>query len=190
MEQNPLEERKNTLEEEFFRKQNAEAIARLRTTQDRAQAREAMAATSGISDGAVLDRLIDQGLNPASLAAVALVPLVAVAWADRKIEEKERRAVLEVAASSGLTSDMPGYELLDSWLRQAPPPSLLATWADYARALAASMEAGDRRDFRNTLLARAKTVATAAGGGFAGRGSKVSGAEEAVLRSVEEALAG
>lgn len=190
MDANPLEERKNSLEEEFFRKQNAELVARMRATQEQAQAREAMAATSGITDAAVIDRLIGQGLDPASVAAVALVPLVAVAWADRKIEEKERRAVLEVAASSGLTAEMPGYGLLDSWLRQAPPASLLATWADYARALVANMEANDRREFRETLLSRARAVASAAGGGFAGRGPKVSDAEEAILRSVEEALAG
>lgn len=186
----PLEERKNTLEEEFFRKQNAEVIARLRATQEREHAREAMAKTSGITDAAVLDRLIDQGLNPASIAAVALVPLVAIAWADRKVEDKERRAVLDEAASSGLTADMAGYELLDNWLREAPPPALLATWAEYARALASNMEAGDRRNFRDTLLARAKAVATAAGGGFGGLVSKVSDAEQAVLRAVEEALAG
>ena len=190
MEQNPLEERKNSLEEEFFRKQNADAIARLRTAQDRTQAREAMAATSGISDTAVLDRLIDNGLNPASLAALALVPLVAVAWADRKVEDKERRAVLEAAARAGLAPGTAEHELLDSWLRQSPPPSLLATWAEYARALASNMEAGDRLEFRDTLLARVEAVATAAGGGFAGRGSKVSDAEQAILRSVEEALAG
>lgn len=183
------DDRKSTLEEEFFRKQNDEVIARLRATKDQAQTREAMAAASGITDAAVLDRLIDQGLNPASVAAMALAPLVAVAWADRNVEEKERRAVLAEAAKSGLTADMAAYELLDGWLRQPPPPSLLTTWVEYARALAANMDAGDRRHFRDTLLARAKAVATAAGGGFAGIGSKVSDAEQAILRSVEEALA-
>ena len=190
MERGPLDERKNALEEEFFRKHNAETTTRLRATQARTQARDAMAATSGINDAAILDRLIDQGLNPASVAAVALVPLVAVAWADGKLEEKERRAVLEGAASSGLTADMAGYELLDSWLREAPPPSLMAAWVDYARALASNMEPDDRREFRETLLTRAKAVATAVGGGFAGLGSKVSDAEHAVLQSVEGALAG
>lgn len=190
MDGNSLEDRKNTLEEEFFRKQNAAVIAKLRATQERTQAREAIAATSGITDPATLDRLIDQGLTAASVAAVALVPLVAVAWADRKVEEKERRAVLDEAAKSGLTAGTAGYDLLDGWLRAAPPASLLDTWADYTGALAASMEPGDRREFRETLLARAKAVATAAGGGIAGLGSKVSDAEQRVLRSVEDVLAG
>ena len=153
MDRGPLDERKNTLEEEFFRKQNAEVTARLRATHERTQAH---AASSGITDAAVLDRLLEQGLSPASIAAVALVPLVAIAWADRKIEEKERRAVLDEAAKSGLTADMPGYDMLDGWLRQAPPPSLLATWVDYAQGLASNMSAEDRLAFRTTLLARAK----------------------------------
>lgn len=190
MDRGPLDERKNALEEEFFRKENAAVIARLRATQERGQQREAMAATSGITDTAVLDRLIDQGLTAASSAAVALVPLVAVAWADRKLEESERRSVLAEAARAGIAADTPGYELLDGWLRQAPPPSLLATWAEYAQALASNMEEGDRGTFRDTIIARAKAVATAAGGGFAGLGSKVSDAEQAVLRTIEETLAG
>ncbi len=190
MDRDSLQDRKNSLEEEFFRKQNSEITARLRATHERAQAHEAMSATSGITDAAVLDRLLEQGLSPASIAAVALVPLVAVAWADRKIEEKERRAVLDEAAKSGLTADMPGYDLLDGWLREAPPPSLLATWVDYAQGLAANMSADDRLAFRTTLLARAKAVANAAGGSFGGRGSKVSDAEQSVLRTLEEALGG
>ncbi len=190
MDKSTFEERGNTLEEEFFRKQNAAVIERMRATQERAQAREAMGTTSGITDPAVLDRLIDQGLSAANIAAVALVPLVAVAWADRKLEDTERRAVLAAAATSGLRADMPAYEVLDGWLRQPPPSSLLATWVEYAGALASAMEDSDRRAFRETLLARAKAVATAAGGGFAGVGSKVSAAEQAVLRTVEETLTG
>ncbi|MFN0146125.1 MAG: hypothetical protein ACKVT1_06410 [Dehalococcoidia bacterium] len=190
MDKGPLDERKNALEEEFFRKENAAVIARLRATQERGQQREAMAATTGISDPTVLDRLIDQGLSAASSAAVGLVPLVAVAWADGKLEENERKAVLAESANSGLAAGTPGYELLEGWLGQAPPPSLLATWAEYARALASNMEAGDRRTFGDTLLTRAKAVATAAGGGFAGLGSKVSGAEQTVLKTIEETLAG
>ena len=189
MDRGPLDERRNTLEDEFFRKHSAEVTARLRSTHQRAAARQAMAGSSGISDEAVLDRLIDEGLTPASVAAVALAPLVAVAWADRKLEEKERQAVLAEAAKSGLTADTAGYELLESWLREAPPPSLLAAWREYAGALASSMDANARRELREALVGRAKAVATAAGGGFAGFGSKVSDAEQAVLRSVEDALA-
>jgi hypothetical protein len=182
-----FEERGNALEEEFFRKHNAELLARLRESKSKDEARELMAAASGIRNEAVLDQLIAHGMSPATVAALALAPLVAVAWADRKLEEKERRAVLAEAAEAGVSEGSPGFELLQSWLNQAPPPALLTTWSDYARELAGGLDGEQRREFRETLVRRARGVATAAGG-FAGVGSKVSGAEQEVLDTIESAL--
>ncbi len=190
MDRDSMQERKNTLEEEFFRKQNAEAMARLRSTQGKSQTHAEMTAASGITDPEILDRMIAQGITPATLTAVSLAPLVAVAWADRKLEDKERNAVLEEAGKAGISSGTPGYEILEGWLREAPAATLLDTWASYARGLAESMEPSDRQKFRDSLMARSKAVATAAGGGFAGLGSKVSDAEQAILDKVEAALAG
>ena len=189
MDHNSLKDRENALEEEFFRRQNAETVERMRAAREQTDLHAAMAAASGISDKPLLDRLIAQGLTPASLVALALAPLVAVAWADRKLEDKERHAVLEEAGKAGLTSSTPGYEILEGWLHDAPPSSLMDTWAEYAQNLSSSMEAGDRTRFREALLGRARAVATAAGGGFAGLGSKVSDAEAAILQRVEVALA-
>lgn len=123
-----------------------------------------MAASSGITDEAVLDRLIDEGLTPASIAAVALAPLVAVAWADRKLEEKERKVVLEEAEKSGIRAGAAEYDLLSrTWLLTPPPPSLLAAWREYAQALAGSM--GPGRAART-----AGDAARAGEGGRVGRG--------------------
>lgn len=190
MDHDSMRERENALEEEFFRKQNAEALARLRSAQSTASARADMSAATGISDPEILDRMLAQGLTPATLTAVSLAPLVAVAWADRKLDDRERLAVLEEATRAGLAPETPGYEILEGWLREAPGATLLDTWAAYARGLAASMEPIDRQKFQESLLARAKAVANAAGGGFAGLGSKVSDAEKKVLDQVEAALAG
>ena len=186
----PLGERRKSLEEEFFRKQNAELVERLRTERERGATRELMATASGISDTAVLDRLIDQGMTPATLAALALAPLVAVAWADRKLEEKERKAVLTEAAASGVTAGTAGHELLESWLNEQPPPALMSTWTEYATAFASSLGDDQRREFREALVARATAVGNAAGGGFAGMGSKLSPAEQSVLTQIESALSG
>lgn len=190
MDRDSLQERKNSLEEEFFRKQNADVIERLKSTRERSAGHAEMNAASGITDPAVLDRMIAHGLTPASLTAVALAPLVAVAWADRKLEDKERAEVLKEAERAHLTPGTPAYEMLEGWLREAPPASLLHAWAEYAQGLASDMEADGLRQFRETILERARAVATAAGGGFAGIGSKVSDAEAAVLKTVEDALAG
>ncbi|MCK9519029.1 MAG: hypothetical protein M0R74_08435 [Dehalococcoidia bacterium] len=184
----PLRDRGRTLEEEFFRKQNEELVARLRTTEARDQAREHLAAATGISDKTVIDSLLDQGVTHATVAALALAPLVAVAWADRRLEEKERRAVLQEAASAGVSAGTPEHELLESWLNQQPPPSLMSTWSSYVREVAQNLEPAQRKEFRDTLLQRCRAIANAAGG-FAGLG-RLSPEEQTVIRQVEKALEG
>jgi hypothetical protein len=181
-----LRERGNSLEEEFFRRQNAELVERLRSNTAREETRSQMAAASGVEDPALLDQLLEHGVTPASFAALTLAPLVAVAWADRRLEEKEKRAVLDEAGSSGLQAGSPAYDLLERWLAVEPPPSLMAAWSGYARDLAASLGIEQRREFREALLSRANAVANAAGG-FAGRG-KTSQEERRVLDAIEDAL--
>ena len=182
-----LGDRRKSLEDQFFKRRDAELLAELRATQAREETRELMASASGVRDAAILDLLLDQGVTPATVAALSLVPLVAVAWADRNLDDAERRAVLQEVTATGMSPDSPGYELLESWLLQQPPPSLMTTWAEYAKALSASLNADQQREFRETLLRRAQDVAKAAGG-VAGIGSKVSGAERTVLSDIESAL--
>jgi tellurite resistance protein len=181
-----LRERGNSLEEEFFRKQNATLVERLRITKARDEARGQMEALSGVQDPVLLDQLLEHGVTPVTFAALALAPLVAVAWADRRLEDKEKSAVLQEAASSGVRSGSAEYDLLEDWLKNEPPASLMTTWSGYARALAETMSADQRREFREAFVRRADAVANAAGG-FAGRGKK-SPEEQRVLDSIESAL--
>ena len=181
-----LRERGNALEEEFFRKQNANQVERLRSAKAKEAVRGEMEALSGVQDPALVDQLLGHGVTPATFAALALAPLVAVAWADRRLEDKEKNAVLQEAASSGLRTGSAEYDLLEDWLENEPPASLMLAWSGYARAVAETLSADQRREFREALLRRANAVANAAGG-FAGRGKK-SPEEERVLASIESAL--
>ena len=183
-----LKERGNSLEEEFFRKQNAELVERLRSTQTKEEARSQMVSISGVQDPALIDQLLEHGVTSTTFAALALAPLVAVAWADRRLEDKEKSAILQEAASSGLQSGSAEYDLLEGWLAEEPSASLMTTWSGYARALSENLGAEQQREFREALLGRANAVANAAGG-FAGRGKK-SPEEQRVLDSIESALGG
>ncbi len=185
-----MEERGNTLEEEFFRKQNAELLEKMRVSREAETTRQTLADATGIKDEAVLDRLLADGVTAASATALSLAPLVAVAWADRKLEDKERQAVLKGAEEAGVTAGSPGHDLLQDWLAQEPPRTLMDTWANYASALAGSLAPSDRDQLRDNLVARATAVANAAGGGFAGMGSKMSDSEQAVINRVKAALGG
>jgi hypothetical protein len=55
-----LKDRGKALEDEFFRKEEAKQLAALKDKKDRAEQRKALAAASGMTDEAVLDKLIDE----------------------------------------------------------------------------------------------------------------------------------
>jgi len=186
MEDRVLQERGNTLEEEFFRKQNAELLAKLKATKDQDNEERDMTAAIGVDDPALIAQLRSFGVTPATLSAVALAPLVLVAWADRSLDEKERAAVMKEASANGVQPGSPGHDLLQNWLNEAPDASLMTAWSSYARGVADALEGTQRAEFRDSILGRAKAVAGAAGG-FAGMG-KVSDSEKRVLEQLERAL--
>jgi hypothetical protein len=184
---NFMDDRRSALEEAFFAEQDAALRRRLREADAERSKKEALSAASGITDGAVLERLAALGIAGDTVAALSLVPLVAVAWADGAIDGRERGAVLAGAAEVGVGRQDVSHQLLDRWLAERPPPGLLAAWTDYARAVSATMDDEAKRALRAQLLGRTRKVAEAAGG-VLGIGRKVSDAEEAVLRSLESAF--
>lgn len=183
-----LSERKRALEEEYFRNANAALVEQLRAARQREDARLALQHASGIQDEAVIDSLIDAGIDASALSALEVVPLVAAAWADGKLEDDERRAVLDGAASLGLTEGTEGYALLEDWLAQQPPTSLLRTWEDYVRGLARSLSPDVLARLREETMKRARAAAEARGG-FLGVGSRISPKEQAVLDLIERSFA-
>ncbi|GGG29281.1 hypothetical protein GCM10010964_16440 [Caldovatus sediminis] len=185
-----LGDRKRALEEAFFAKENERLRQRLRQADETKARKQALAAASGISDEAVLERLVALDLGSDTLAALSLVPLVMVAWADGSIEEKEREAVLAAAAETAGTGGREvDCELLDRWLKQPPPRELVAAWTDYARAVSASLDDAARQALKAEVVGRARRVAEAAGG-FLGLGRRVSAAERAVLERLEQVFSG
>jgi hypothetical protein len=182
-----LGDRRSALEAEFFRKQDAALIKRLRETGDAKQKKDAFSAASGITDEVVLDKLLAMNITADTIAAVSLVPLVAVAWADGEIDDKERAAVLAGATEAGIRQQDVSYPLLEQWLRNRPPAALLSTWQAYIGALLPTLNAEARDSLKTNLLARARQVAEATGG-VLGLGRKLSEAEVKVLRDLEQAL--
>src|ERR1700704_5729990 len=81
MVENPgiLGDRGKSLEDEFFRKENERAIERLRELKQRTTSRETLAKAIGITNEKIIDRLIELGVRPEIVSALAIVPLVEVA---------------------------------------------------------------------------------------------------------------
>jgi hypothetical protein len=181
-----LDDRRKALEDEFFYKEDQKKISQMRGKLDAQQGREELKKVSGMSDDAVLDRLVALGLRANTVAALSLVPLIAVAWADGTIQDNEREAILQGAHGKGLEKGTPGYDLLVSWLDKRPDDGLFHAWEGYIGALAAQLTDEQVRLLKNQIVGFAKLVAGAAGGilGLA----KVSASEEKVLQKIEAAF--
>lgn len=176
----PLHDRGQAIEDVFFAARDQDLVQKLKQEMAASEAREAMTIASGISDAALLDNLIDCGITPESMASVALIPLVAVAWADNKMEDNEKAAILKAANQAGVVEGSASYQAIEAWLDNRPDASLIDAWKNYMGALNESLDPVAFNQLKALVMRRAEIIAESAGG-FLGLGNKVSDAERKVL---------
>jgi hypothetical protein len=179
-----LRERGRALEDEFFRREDKRLLERLAELRAAEATREALAKASGITKPAVLEKLMELGIRAETVAALSIVPLVEVAWADGALDAEERRAVVERAA---VARDSTEGALLEAWLDRRPDPKLLVAWTELVRAMSEQLGPDEATRLRTDLLKRARAVAAATGGLF-GVGSKISASEATMLAKLEGAF--
>jgi hypothetical protein len=181
-----LEERGRALENQFYEKENKQKLAAMKDKLEDQTSKDELRKVSGMTDDVVLDKLVHLGLAANTIAALSLVPLIQVAWADGTIQDNERTAILQGAHGKGLEQGTAGYELLQTWLAKQPSSELMDAWEAYIKALASQLNDEQNRLLRNQIVGFAKMVAAAAGGilGF----GKVSASEEKVLKRIEAAF--
>lgn len=175
------------LEEAFFAGENAGLLEELRRTTEDDARRQALRDVVKIRDEAFLNRLVALGLGPETALALTLIPLIFVAWADGKLDDREREAIFESARERGVTADRIGRQLLKDGLAHKPDPRLLSLWKTYVTRLWGCFTADERWRMRSNVLRSAREVAEAAGG-ILGLTSKISAEERRVLEDLEKIL--
>ena len=119
-----------------------------------------------MEDAATLRKLADLGMDDQSFKALALLPLVQVAWADGEIQASEEKMILELAASRFEIGEE-GRMLLQNWLRYRPTAEYLATGREALVAVASNDTTGTLgEDILSDVVALSRAVAKAAGGLF------------------------
>lgn len=179
-----LRDRGHTLEDEFFRREDQRLIKRLGELKAAEASRDALAKASGITTPAVLDQFLQLGIRAETLAALSVVPLVEVAWADGDLDVRERRAIVEGA---GIARESTAGALLEAWLDRRPDEKLFTAWTQTVQAMRSQLPADAAGRLKTSLLEKARAVAAASGGIF-GVGSKVSKAEAEMLAKLEAAF--
>lgn len=156
--------RRKGLEEGFFAKHNQMLINKLHSENQSKQWIDSLSSVSGIKDTAVLKSLVEAKVKPETLVALTLYPLVFVAWADGKMEDKEKEAILRSAQKKGIDSSSPAYELLSSWLESSPPKELFTAWQSYLSSLKEKLTSDDFNGLKEEIINQTTEVAKSAGG--------------------------
>lgn len=177
-----------TLVDAFFHAKDQQLLEEFRKRLEKKDRRAQLAAASGIDDEAVLDRLIELDISPETLAAMTVVPLIQVAWADGKVQPEERKAIIQAARDAGVQPRDGHYPLLEYWLDEKPSPEMLEAWEHYIRALCQRLTPEENADLKRDVMTLARKVAQAAGG-ILGLKSKISKAECEVLSELEKSFA-
>jgi hypothetical protein len=181
-----MQTRARTLEDLFFLKQDQILMEEFHRMEAMKETKESLAKVSGITNEDILQKLVDLDIRPDVVASLAMVPLVAVAWADGEIDEKEKAAILK-ADSELFAKNSPDSKILEQWLKHKPNPQLLEAWKHYVKGLCEEMTAAQTASLRTEIIGHARQVAQAAGG-FLGLGNKISSAEQDMLDKLDAAF--
>jgi hypothetical protein len=182
-----LHKRRASLEEAFYLEEDRKLIDKYRQLQKMEENKRNLAQVSGIKNEAVLKRLVELNVRAETLASLAIVPLVEVAWADGDVDEAEKQAVLKAAGKIGFKKGTVDHSLLGQWLTHKPKIELLVAWENFVKGLCEALPKSERDSLRDELLAHAREVASTSGG-FLGLTSKISDEEEKVLKRLSAAF--
>ncbi len=180
--------REKALEDLFFDKQNRELIERHREERKHLEERAALEQATGIEDEQVLDDMLSINVTAESLSALRLYPMVVVAWADKSMDERERRAILRAAHKSGIDEGSAAAELLTSWMLHQPGEEVHTAWCEFIESLRGALSPEAFETLRKQIFLQVRDVSEAAGG-FLGLAS-ISAAEEVAISDLEKVFEG
>lgn len=185
MTKDAFKDREKGLEEEYFRKNEAKLLEKMREKARLDEVASELAKTLQVENPDLVRRVIDLGIQPGTGAALLLAPLVQVAWAEGNVTHKERDAVLRLAASRGVAKGSPSEAQLLAWLEKRPSDAVLAVAIEVIKAGLSHLTPAEREE-RIGAYERACREVSEASGGLAKvlGGSGTSSEERSVLDKV------
>ena len=169
-------------EDAYFMAQEAEQRARLRAELEAKAAlaaeHHAIAEQVGVTDRQLAERVRSLGFDGETARVLYLMPLIAVAWADGSLSDKERDAILRVAGTHGIEPHTPAGTMLAMLLETPLSNNALDQILDVLKAVLHA-----KGMHPHSMLEACVEVAEASGG-FLGFGSKVTSEEQALIEQI------
>lgn len=160
----PLNDRGKALVDRFFAERDRQLVEALRARASSAANVAELKAATGVADEGVLTALGALGVTADAVAALSIVPMLAIAWSDRVLDDAERGAILLECVDMGIAEGSHAHQIIASWLRSSPDDALVEAWAHYWEALKGVISLDDAQRVRADLLERARRIARSSGG--------------------------
>ena len=181
-----LDDRRRSLEEDYFRRKDRELVEKMRNAAAADRAQSEMSAKTGLNDPALLKELDTLGFTPETISVLPLVPIVEMAWAEGGITPAERTLLVKLARDRGIAEGSPADRQLSELMARQPSPDVFARATRLIRAMldTGSSEGGTMS--AEDLIKYSESIA-AASGGILGIG-RISAEERATLARIVTAL--
>jgi hypothetical protein len=154
-----LSSRGKKLEDLFFFRQDAVLVEKKRQLQQMDHNLKTFSGVSGISNEAILRKLLELNVQAEVLATLSIIPLIEVAWADGRMEVAERAAILKEAENVRIFGGPIDRSLFEHWLGQQPPQGFLEAWSYYMQGLAQLLTENERLALKADILGRVRAIA-------------------------------
>jgi len=185
-----FEERERAEEAVYFASQEEKLIEKLRENARLEEIVKALAESLQANNPELLRRVMALGVTLETGAAFLLAPLVQVAWAEGKMKDRERDAVVRLARARGVEEHSPADAQLRDWLQRRPADALFDAAMEVIKA-GLSVLPPELREERVRLIVQACHEVAESSGGLArvlGLRSGVSHKEETLLDAITVSL--
>lgn len=162
--QNFFEERQRGLENEYFHKKERELIEKMRAKVAREEDLQHMQEATGVADQEVLEALQDLGYTSDTIRLLSIVPLLQIAWAEGGVTDDERKMILEIANSRGITEGAQAYQQLMRWLETEPPQEFFDNTLRAVSYMIEALPPDQRQSSRQNLVEYCTQIAEVSGG--------------------------
>ena len=151
-------------EDAYFRRQDAELIAKLRQRAQLSEIAHALAEKLHTDEPELLERIRQLGVTLNTGSAFILAPLVEVAWVDGDVSHAERDTILHIARQRGVEPGSADYHQLLDWLTHRPSDEVFQTALEAIRIGLSVLPPDESEKRIATMIKTCEDVAHAAGG--------------------------
>jgi tellurite resistance protein len=191
MDKGIFSDREKAMEANYFREQDARLLEKLRRGAKLDEIAEALRDKLNVDNPELLERARAVGVTAETAPAFFLAPLVQVAWAEGKVSNRERSAVLRLATQREVDEGSPAYAQLERWLDTRPSDELFDTAAEVLTFGFAVLPFDEREERIKRVVDACREVAAASGSELAhqlGLGTGVSRTEAQMLDEINSRL--